>query len=325
MLEEVMAKIEGGAKGLAFASGMAAIDCLMRLFLPGDTIVASEDPYGGTFRLLEKVYQPLGIKIIYVDTSCLADVKKALRKDIRAILVESLTNPLQRIANISGICKLSQGRSTLVIVDNTFLTPYFQRPLELGADIVVYSATKYLSGHNDVLAGLLVTKDKDMGDRLYFLQNSIGGVPGPWDCWLTLRGLKTLPLRMKKQENNARTIAQWLEGHRRVTKVYYPGLNRHPGHNLLAGQSSGFGAMISFEVQDSEMVPRMLSRVKVFLFAESLGGVESLITYPALQTHADIDEEVRERLGINNRLVRLSVGVEAVDDLLNDLDSAMEI
>jgi cystathionine gamma-synthase/cystathionine beta-lyase len=209
-------------------------------------------------------------------------------------------------------------------VDNTFLTPYFQRPLELGADIALYSATKYLSGHNDVLAGLIVTRDKDMGERLYFLQNSTGAVPGPWDCWLTLRGLKTLPLRLEKQQQNATKIAQWLASHRRVIKVYYPGLKTHPGHQLLANQSTGFGAMISFEVDDLKMVPGILSRVKVFLFAESLGGVESLITFPALQTHADMDEQVRERLGINDRLVRLSVGIEDVDDLTDDLASAME-
>jgi cystathionine beta-lyase/cystathionine gamma-synthase len=318
-----MASIEGGARGLAFASGMAAIDGLMRLFKPGDSIAVSVDPYGGTFRLLEKVYRPTGIDITYIDTSQLVHVEKALQKSINAIIVESPTNPLQRIADIPGICRLARDRGTLVVVDNTFLTPYFQRPLELGADIVLYSATKYLSGHNDVLAGLIVTKDKDMGERLYFLQNSTGAVPGPWDCWLTLRGLKTLPLRLEKQQQNATKIAQWLAAHRRVKKVYYPGLKTHPGHQLLADQSTGFGAMISFEVDDPKMVPGILSRVKVFLFAESLGGVESLITFPAIQTHADMDEELRERLGINDRLVRLSVGVEDVDDLTDDLASAM--
>jgi cystathionine beta-lyase/cystathionine gamma-synthase len=324
VLEELMASIEGGARGLAFASGMAAIDCLMRLFKPGDSIAVSEDPYGGTFRLLEKVYRPAGIDITYIDASQLTHVESALEKGINAIIVESPTNPLQRIADISGICGLARDRGTLVVVDNTFLTPFFQRPLELGADIVLYSATKYLSGHNDVLAGLIVTRDKDMGERLYFLQNSIGSVPGPWDCWLTLRGLKTLPLRLEKQQHNALKIAQWLAANRRVKKVYYPGLKSHPGHQLLTRQSSGFGAMISFEVDEPEMVPRILSRVKVFLFAESLGGVESLITFPAVQTHADMDEMVRERLGINDRLVRLSVGIEDAGDLIDDLTYAME-
>jgi cystathionine beta-lyase/cystathionine gamma-synthase len=303
---------------------MAAIDCLTRLFRPGDSIAVSEDPYGGTFRLLEKVYRPAGIDITYIDASQLAHVERALQKDINAIIVESPTNPLQRIANIPGICRLAHARNALVIVDNTFLTPYFQRPLELGADVALYSATKYLFGHNDVLLGIIVTKDKDMGDRLYFLQNSTGSVPGPWDCWLTLRGLKTLPLRVEKQQQNATKIAQWLAVHRRVKKVYYPGLKSHPGHQLLARQSSGFGAMISFEVDEPEMVPRILSRVKVFLFAESLGGVESLITFPAAQTHADMDEMVRERLGINDRLVRLSVGIEDAGDLIDDLAYAME-
>jgi cystathionine beta-lyase/cystathionine gamma-synthase len=324
VLEELMAGIEGGSRGLAFSSGMAAIDCLLRLFKPGDELIVSEDPYGGTFRLLEKVYRPLGIEAVYVDTSHGGAVAGAMTEHTRALFIESPTNPLQRIADIPLLCKIAREKGILSVVDNTFLTFYFQLPLELGSDVVLYSATKYLSGHNDVLAGVIVTKDAGLGERLYFLQNSIGAVPGPWDCWLTLRGLKTLPLRLRKQEENAIRIAQWLTGHLRVRKVYYPGLKQHPGHEVLNRQSSGFGAMISFEVYDPDMVPKILSRVKVFLFAESLGGVESLITFPAVQTHADVDEAVRERLGINDRLLRLSVGVEDADDLIDDLASALE-
>ena len=303
---------------------MAAIDCLMRLFKPGDELIVSEDPYGGTFRLFEKVYRPLGIKAVYADTSQRDVVVEAITEHTRAIFIESPTNPLLRVADIPSLCKLARGKDIFSIVDNTFLTPFFQRPIELGADIVLYSATKYLSGHNDVLLGLIITKDKKPGEELYFYQNSVGAVPGPWDCWLTLRGLKTLPLRLKKQEENAIRIARWLTAQKRVRKVFYPGLAEHPGHKVLEKQSSGFGAMISFVVDDPEIVPKMLSRVKVFLFAESLGGVESLITYPAVQTHADMDENIREQLGINDKLIRLSIGVENIDDLMDDLTFAME-
>jgi cystathionine beta-lyase/cystathionine gamma-synthase len=322
-LEQTMALLDAGEKAHAFSSGMAAIDCLLRLFRQGDSLIATEDPYGGTFRLLRNVYQEMGINTSFVDTSDLSAVKKALETGPRAILVESPTNPLLKVADIKAISVAARERGTLVIADNTFLTPWFQRPLLLGADVTVYSATKYLSGHNDVLAGLVVTKTKELGERLYFYQNSIGAVPGPWDCWLVLRGLKTLPLRLDRQQQNAQAIAEWLIGQPRVTKVLYPGLEAHPGHDLLKTQASGFGSIISFEVDDPSLVERMLSTVKVFLFAESLGGVESLITFPAVQTHADMDSDIRSRLGISNRLLRLSVGIEAVGDLIADLASAL--
>ena len=323
VLEEVMAEVEGGERGLAFTSGMAAIDCLMRLFRPGDSLIVTEDPYGGTFRLLDKVYREMGIGIRYVDTSRIELVESALDDSVRAILVESPTNPLLRIADIPAISRIARARGILTVVDNTFLTPYLQRPLELGADIALYSATKYLSGHNDVLAGLLIARDKDLGEKLYFYQNSTGAGLAPWDCWLVLRGLKTLPLRMRQQEANAGVVAAWLSERPRVKKVFYPGLSDHPGHALLKQQASGFGAMVSFEVDDPDLVPTILSRVQIFLFAESLGGVESLITYPSALTHADMASEIRERLGINNRLLRLSVGIEAVNDLITDLAAAM--
>jgi cystathionine beta-lyase/cystathionine gamma-synthase len=324
VLEETMAEIEGGARGFAFASGMAAIDCLFRIFKPGDTVAVTEDPYGGTFRLLDKVFRPLGIDIIFVDTSRIEALQDVLNRGIKAIFVESLTNPLLKVADIPAICNMASAKGVLTIVDNTFLTPCFQKPIALGADVVIYSATKYLSGHNDVLAGIIVTKEAELGDKIYFYQNSIGAVLGPWDSWLTLRGLKTLSLRMERQQENARKIAQWLKKHPRVTRVLYPGLSEHPGYELLKTHSKGFGAIVSFEVDDPALVPLILSRVEVFLFAESLGGVESLITFPSVQTHADVELEIREKLGINNRLLRLSVGVEAIDDLMEDLAQAMQ-
>ncbi|MBA4418065.1 MAG: cystathionine gamma-synthase [Syntrophus sp. (in: bacteria)] len=323
-LEAVMAEIEGGAKALAFSSGMAAVDCLFRIFKPGDAVAVTEDPYGGTFRLLDKIFRPMGIDIIFVDTSRIEEVKDVLNKGVKAVLIESPTNPMLRIADIPAISAMAAEKGALTIVDNTFLTPCVQRPIDLGADAVLYSATKYISGHNDVLAGILVAKEQELGDRLYFYQNSTGAVLGPWDSWLTLRGLKTLSLRMEQQQKNALEIALWLSKHPLVTKVIYPGLTDHPGHKLLKNQANGFGAIISFEVDNHELVSQILSRVEVFLFAESLGGVESLITFPAVQTHADVDSHIREHLGINDRLLRISVGVEAVEDLIDDLSSAME-
>jgi len=323
-LEEVMAEVEGGARGLAFSSGMAAIDCLFRIFRPGDAVAVTEDPYGGTFRLVDKVFRPMGIDVRFVDTSRNDEVARVLEKGVKAVFVETVTNPMLRIADLPAICKMAAEKGALTIVDNTFLTPCFQKPIAFGADVVIYSATKYLSGHNDVLAGILVTREKELGDKIYFYQNSIGAVLGPWDSWLMLRGLKTLSLRMERQQENAHKIGQWLKKHPRVSRVLYPGLSEHPGHELLKTQSSGFGAIVSFEVDDPALVPLILSRVEVFLFAESLGGVESLITFPSVQTHSDVEPEIRERLGINNRLLRLSVGVEAIDDLIEDLEQAMQ-
>ena len=323
VLEEVMAATEGGKRGFAFSSGMAAVDCLFRIFKPGDAVAVTEDPYGGTFRLLDKIFRPMGIDIIFVDTSSIEAVKDVFDRGVKAIFIESLTNPMLRIADISAISRLAEERNILTIVDNTFLTPCIQRPITLGADAVLYSATKYLSGHNDVSAGIVVTRTEEMGDRLHFYQNSTGAVLGPWDSWLTLRGLKTLALRMERQQDNALRIAEWLKDHPRVRKVYYPGLEDHPGHGILKAQGKGFGAIVSFEVDDPELVPAILSGVEVFLFAESLGGVESLITFPAVQTHGDVNPEIRERLGINDRLLRISPGVEAVEDLVDDLARAM--
>jgi cystathionine beta-lyase/cystathionine gamma-synthase len=324
VLEKTMAVVEGGKRGLAFSSGMAAIDCFLRLFRPGDRIAVTEDPYGGTFRLLEKIFRPLGIEALYIDTSEIGQVAGVIDQGVKALLIESPTNPLLKIADIPTISRLARKKGALVAVDNTFLTPWFQRPLELGADVVLYSATKYLSGHNDVLGGIIVTATEDLGEKLYFYQNSTGAVLGPWDSWLVIRGLKTLPLRIERQQENARVLAEWLCNHPLVTKVFYPGLPGHPGHGLLKQQAGGFGAVVSFEVAQAALVEQILSRVRVFLFAESLGGVESLITFPAVQTHGDMYPEVREKLGINDRLLRLSVGIEAIGDLKADLAQAME-
>lgn len=324
VLEETLAAADGGVKGFAFASGLAAIDAVLHLFKSGDQILVTEDLYGGTFRLFEKVFRPLGLDAQYVDTSDIKAVEQALLKPgIRGIFIESPTNPLLKIADIRFISRLARQRNILTIVDNTFLTPVFQQPLELGADIAVYSATKYLSGHNDVVAGAVVVRSDALAERIGFYQNAIGSILGPQDSWLVIRGLKTLPLRLAKQQENATRIATWLSDHPHVSRVYFPGLPQHPGREILDHEHIGHGSMISFEVDAASRVAGVLSGVKVFLFAESLGGVESLITYPAVQTHADMDPVIRNRLGINDRLLRLSVGIEDVNDLIRDLENVL--
>jgi cystathionine gamma-synthase/cystathionine beta-lyase len=323
-LEEGIARLDGGARGFAYASGMAAIANLLLLFKRGDHLIVTEDLYGGTYRLFEKIFSRYDLSFTYVDTSDLEAVRNAVRPETRALFVESLTNPLLKVADIASLASLCRERGLLCIVDNTFLTPYLLRPLDLGADITVYSATKYLSGHNDTVAGLVVVKDPQLAETVYFHQNSVGAVLGPQDSWLTIRGMKTLSVRLDRQQENARRIAEWLYSHARVHKVLYPGLPEHPGHTLLKEQARGFGAMIAFEVDDHSLVERLLMRTKVISFAESLGGVESLITFPEGQTHADIEPEIRERLGINNVLLRLSVGIEDADDLIADLAQAFE-
>lgn len=322
-LEETLASLDGGCRGLAFASGLAAVDCVLRLFRPGDRLLVTEDLYGGTFRLLEKVYAPLGVSATYVDTSRAEEVERAWDERVRAVFVETPTNPLLKVADLAALARTTRARGALLVVDNTFLTPVLQRPLALGADITVYSASKYLSGHNDVVAGALVARDPEVGERLYFHQNGVGAVLGPHDAWLVLRGMKTLSLRLERQERNAAAVARFLAGHPRVTRVHYPGLPSHPGHGALKAQADGFGAMIAFEVDDPALVPEVLRRVQVFLFAESLGGVESLVTFPSVQTHADLDAATRARLGIHDRLLRLSVGVEDAEDLVADLAQAL--
>lgn len=323
-LEEGMALLDGGARGFAYASGMAAITSLMLLFKPGEHIVVTEDLYGGTYRLFEQVFRQYGLHFTYADTSDPARVREAFTPGTRALFVESLTNPLLKTADIPGLVALCRERGALCIVDNTFLTPYLLRPLELGADIALYSGSKYLAGHNDTICGIAVVKDPELAKRVYFHQNAAGAVLGPQDSWLAIRGLKTLGVRLDRQQHNAAAIAAFLAGHPAVAKVYYPGLPGHPGHGLLKRLARGFGAMISFEVSSRDLVERFLGRLTLISFAESLGGVESLATYPWLQTHADIEPELRARLGISETLLRLSVGIEDARDLIADLQQALD-
>ncbi len=323
-LEEAIARLEGGERGLAFASGMAAIATIAMLFRSGDHLVVSDDLYGGTYRLFERVFKPYGLSTTFVDTSHLAEVERALTSSTRAIFIETPTNPMMKISDLRALAELARRKGVLTIVDNTFMSPYLQRPLQLGCDMVIHSATKYLGGHNDLVAGLAVTRDRELGERLAALQNAAGAVPGPQDCWLLMRGMKTLALRLDRQQQNALRIAEWLSGHRLIERVYYPGLQDHPGGQIHRHQADGPGGMLSFTVRDEGLVEQVLNRVRLISFAESLGGVESLITFPAVQTHSDIPAETRERMGITNRLLRLSVGIEAVEDLIADLEQALQ-
>ncbi|TWJ33576.1 trans-sulfuration enzyme family protein [Geobacter argillaceus] len=322
-LEEGMARLDNGRRGFAYSTGMAAITSLLLLFRHGDHLIVTEDLYGGTYRLFEKIFQQYGLEFTYVDTSDEAEVRAALRPNTRALFVESLTNPLLKVADIGALAALCKERQILCIVDNTFLTPYLLRPLDLGADIAIYSGSKYLAGHNDTVCGLVVVKDPALAERVYFHQNAAGAVLAPQDSWLTIRGLKTLAVRLDRQQQNAQAIAEWLRTQPLVRAVHYPGLPDHPGHELLKRQAKGFGGMIAFEVTDPALVERLLLKTQVISFAESLGGVESLITFPEVQTHADIEPEKRARFGISNVLLRLSVGIEDVNDLIADLDQAL--
>lgn len=323
-LEEGIARLDGGARGFAYSSGMAAIANLLLLFRKGDHLIVTEDLYGGTYRLFEQIFRQYDLDFTYVDTSDLAAVEQAIRPETKGLFVESLTNPLLKVADVKGLAAICKERGILCIVDNTFLTPYLQRPLGLGADVTVYSATKYLAGHNDTVAGLVVVKDPQLAEKVYFLQNSVGAVLGPQDAWLVMRGMKTLGVRLDRQQENALKIARWLDGHHKVKKVYYPGLAGHPGADTLREQAKGCGAMVAFEVVDYGLVERLLLKTELISFAESLGGVETLITFPEVQTHADILPEIRARLGINSVLLRLSVGIEDADDLIGDLARAFE-
>lgn len=322
-LEKTLALLEGGCAGFAYASGMAAVTAVLMLFHSGDHLVVSDDLYGGTYRVLEEIFSQYGIQYSFVDTSSQEAIEQALRENTRGIFVETPTNPMMKVADIKKIVCTARERNLLFIVDNTFLTPYFQRPLELGADVVIHSGTKYLAGHNDTLAGFVITGNTDIAARLQLLQKSTGAVLAPFDSWLVLRGIKTLSVRLERQQSNALAVAQWLRQQECVDKVYYVGLPDHPQYSLSKAQAEGFGAMISFTVKDPVWVEKILGKVQVITFAESLGGVESLITYPAVQTHTAIPVEIREKLGVNDRLLRLSVGIEAVEDIIQDLEQAM--
>lgn len=324
VLEETIAVAEAGDGGFACASGMAAIQTVMGLFSQGDHLIVSVDLYGGTYRLFEQVLSRYGLSFSYVDMRNADSLSAAIRPETKAVFIETPTNPLMQIADLRKLAEIARRHQLLTIVDNTFLTPYCQRPLELGADIVLHSGTKYLGGHNDVLAGLIVTKGTSLTEKVRFLHNSIGAVLGPHESWLLLRGIKTLGLRMERHQANALRIAQQLREHPAVTDVFYPGLADHPGHDIHNRQASGYSGMVSFRVKSAKQVPLFLQSLRLISFAESLGGVESLCTYPATQTHADIPADVREQIGVCDRLLRLSVGIEHPDDLLADLTQALD-
>jgi cystathionine gamma-lyase len=323
-LEACIAALEGGAFGLAFASGMAAEAAIMQLLKPGDHTVAVDDLYGGTYRLFHRVLEPLGLTFSFVDGTNLKAVESAITDKTRLLWLESPTNPLLKLVDIEAVSAIAHRRQALVVVDNTFMSPYFQRPLSLGADIVVHSSTKYLGGHSDVIGGTLVVDRAELAEQLSFLQNAVGGVPGPLDAWLVLRGLKTLAIRMRQHEANAKEVSAFLTEHRRVQRVLYPGLPDHPQRELAAHQMTGFGGMISFEVKGGlEPARRVVERTQLFTLAESLGGVESLIELPAAMTHASIPAEIRRAHGVADGLVRISVGIEDAEDLISDLDQAL--
>lgn len=321
-LEEIVSSLEGAAGTTAFSSGMSAISVCFELFSPGDHIICSEDLYGGVVRLHSLISKKNGLQIDYVDTTDLQAVAGAIRPETKAIYVETPSNPMMIITDLRGCAKLAKEHGLLLIVDNTFLSPYFQNPLALGADIVIHSGSKFLSGHNDTIAGFLCSKSQELADRVRLLSKTTGGTLAPMDCWLVMRGIKTLAVRMERQQENAVKVAEWLLNQSHVTRVLYPGLKNHPGYEINASQTSGCGSMISFCTDSRDVALQVLQRVKLIIFAESLGGTESLITYPTVQTHPDVPIETKEHLGITDTLLRLSVGLENVDDIIADLKQA---
>lgn len=323
-LENVMMKLEGGVDAIAFATGMAAIGAVMELFSPGDHIIASDDLYGGSHRLFHHICMKNGISFNLVNTSELSLIEPLIQSNTKALFVETPTNPMMQVTDIAGVAEIAKKHQLKLIVDNTFLTPYFQQPLKLGADIVIHSGTKYLGGHNDTLAGFAVMRDEEIAEKLRFIYKTTGACLSPFDSWLLIRGIKTLPIRMDKQQENAEKIADWLCQQEKIKAVHYVGLSSHEGHEISKRQSTGFGGMISFEVDSEETAIHILEGVSIIQYAESLGGVETLITYPMLQTHGDIPEEEREAKGINNRLLRLSVGIESAQDLITELSRVIK-
>jgi cystathionine gamma-lyase len=322
-LEGNVAALEAARHGLAFASGLAATDTVAKMFSAGDHIVCGEGVYGGTFRLFAKVMARLGLEFSFVDSGSLDEIRAAMRPNTKLVHVETPTNPMMRISDIAGAAEIAHGGGAWLSVDNTFASPFNQQPLTLGADLVIHSTTKYLNGHSDMVGGLVLTSSEEIHERMRFLQNAAGGVPGPWDCWLALRGTKTLHLRMQAHNANGQRIAEWLSEHPSVQRVYYPGLPSHPQHDLARSQMKGFTGMISIETGSLENARRIVNATRLFALAESLGGVESLIGHPASMTHASVPEDRRAAMGLSDGLVRLSVGVEAVEDLMDDLDQAL--
>lgn len=324
VLEACMAALEDGKYGLAFASGMAAESAILSLLSAGDHIVSGDDLYGGSYRIFERVMRRYTVETSYVPAGNLDAYERAIRPNTKMVWLETPTNPLLRLVDIQAIAEIAHRHKLLVVVDNTFASPYFQQPLKLGADIVVHSTTKYINGHSDVIGGALVLNDKEVYEAIKFYQNAAGGVPSPFDAWLTLRGIKTLAVRMRQHEENARAVAGFLAEHPRVEKVYYPGLSSHPDHELAKRQMSGFGGMVSFQPRGSYAdIAQMVRRFKVFALAESLGGVESLVCHPASMTHGSIPKDIRESRGLTDTLLRLSVGIEDKEDLIHDLEQVL--
>ena len=324
-LENSLASIENGKHGLAFSSGLSAIDAVLKLFEPGDEIISTNDLYGGSYRLFDKVFKKFGLKFIFSDLQDIEEVSGLITNKTKMIWVETPTNPMMNLIDVQSLSGICRKNKVLLAVDNTFATPYLQKPLDLGADIVMHSATKYLAGHSDVILGALIVKDDQLAEKLYFLQNASGAICGPMDSFLTLRGIKTLHVRMERHCFNAEKIVNFLANHERVDKLYWPGIPTHPNHKLAKSQMSGFGGMVSFTTKDGDFksVQEITSKFKVFTLAESLGGVESLANHPASMTHASIPKELREKTGVVDSLIRLSVGIEDHEDLISDLKQAI--
>ncbi len=326
VLQKNLAALENGTHGICFGSGLAALDAVLRLLSPGDELISTNDLYGGSYRLMTKLFAHYGIKFHYIDLNDTKNLKSTINEHTKMIWVETPTNPMLNIIDIKKVCKAVSTKDILVCVDNTFASPYLQNPLDLGADLVLHSATKYLGGHSDVVHGAIVVKNQELADRLYFIQNAAGAIPGPQDCFLVLRGIKTLHVRMQRACENAMAIASYLQKHPKVAHVYYPGFTTHPHHKVAKSQMSGFGAMVSFDlkVNTKASANKILKKTKVFALAESLGGVESLIGHPATMTHASIPKKDRLKVGLTDSLIRLSIGIEDIRDLKNDLASALK-
>ena len=321
--EKTLAILEGGKEAIGFSTGVSAITACIHLFKNGDHIILSDDLYGGTYRLFEEIYKDFGLEATFVDTTDVKNIINAIKGNTQAVFIETPSNPMMKVTDIKEVAGITMKNNILLIVDNTFLTPYYQKPLELGADLVIHSGTKYLGGHHDLLAGFIVGNDKEILQRLRRIHMSTGATLSPFDSWLILRGIKTLHIRLDRAQENSVKIARFLENNANVEKVYYVGLENFEGYELNRKQSTGFGATLSFRVKNKELIPKILESVKVIRFAESLGGVETLITYPFTQTHSEIPEEIKQRLGVDEYLLRLSVGIENVEDLINDLDNAI--
>jgi cystathionine gamma-lyase len=323
-LERNVAELEGGTHGFAFGSGLAALDTVLKLLKAGDHVVAGDNLYGGSQRLMSRVFADFGVRFSFTDMRDLSALQRAVTPATKVIYCETPTNPMMFLTDLAAVADLAQARGIVTVVDNTFATPCFQQPLRLGCDVVLHSTTKYLNGHSDMVGGLLVTRREDLAERFGFLQNAAGGVPGPWDCWLALRGIKTLPLRMRQHDLNGRAIAQWLSTRPEVTKLYYPGLPTHPQHDLACRQMRGFGGMISIDLGDAGRAKRFVEATRIFALAESLGGIESLIGHPVSMTHGSVPQALREATGLTDSLVRLSCGCEDTEDLIADLAQAFD-